>query len=52
MTDLRRVFLFGLDVAFSAATALVQDGGFSKDDGITPERVGALIAGWAAKTMI
>ena len=40
MTDLRRVFLFGLAVVFSAATALAQDGGFSKDDGITPERVG------------
>ena len=40
MTDLRRVFIFGLAVVFSAATALAQDGGLPTDDRITPERLG------------
>ena len=40
MADLRQLFLFGLAVVFSAATGMAHDGGFSKDDGITPERVG------------
>jgi len=40
MADLRRVFFFGLAFLLSAATALAQDGRFSKDDGIAPERVG------------
>jgi len=40
MANLRCGFFFGLALLFSAGTATAQDGGFSKDDRITPAHVG------------
>jgi hypothetical protein len=40
MTHFRCAFLLGLVVFASSAITLAQDGGFSKDERITPERLG------------